>query len=84
MNFPKTISSIFATLLFVLLFFEKSLGLNVAIYGVVVTLLLVVLKTALFQALLPKVVGIGFLATSLVYLPVHLPYLYISFLFYYW
>ncbi len=67
MNFPKTISSIFATLLFVLLFFEKSLGLNVAIYGVVVTLLLVVLKTALFQALLPKVVGIGFLATSIVY-----------------
>lgn len=67
MNLPKYIVTLLATLLFVLLFFEKSLGLNVAIYGVVTTLLLVVFKTSLFHAFLPKVVGTGFLATSIVY-----------------
>ncbi len=67
MNLPKHIITLFATSLFVLLFFEKSLGLNVAIYGVATVLLLVVFKTSLFHALLPKVVGIGFLTTAIVY-----------------
>ena len=67
MHLPKYIITLLVTLLFVLLFFEKSLGLNVAIYGIATTLLLVVFKTSLFHAFLPKVVGIGFLATSILY-----------------
>jgi len=67
MHLPKYIITLLATLLFVLLFFEKSLGLNVAIYGVTTALLLVTFKTSFFNALLPKVVGIGFLLTSILY-----------------
>lgn len=67
MQLPKYLITILATLLFVLLFFEKSLGLNVAIYGVVTTTALVIFKTSLFRAWLPKVVGFGFLATSIFY-----------------
>jgi hypothetical protein len=67
MNLPKYLVTLLATLLFVLLFFEKSLGLNVAIYGVATTVLLVSLKTSLFQSHIAKVVGVGFLLTSILY-----------------
>ena len=67
MNLPKYLVTLLATLLFVLLFFEKSLGLNVAIYGVATTVLLVSLKTSLFQGHIAKVVGVGFLLTSILY-----------------
>ncbi len=67
MQLPKYLITLLATLLFVLLFFEKSLGLNVALYGIATTIALVVFKTALFKSWPAKMVGLGFLATSVLY-----------------
>jgi len=67
MKFPKYAVTLLATVLFVLLFFEKSLGLNVAIYGISTIILLVVFKTEFFKPLLNKIVGGGFLVTSVMY-----------------
>ena len=67
MKFPKYVVTLLATILFVLLFFEKSLGLNVAIYGISTIILLVVFKTEFFKPLLNKIVGGGFLITSVMY-----------------
>jgi len=67
MKLLSYVTTLLATLLFVILFFEKSLGLNVAIYGVSTLILLVVFKTSFFKALLPKVVGSGLLLTSIMY-----------------
>jgi hypothetical protein len=67
MKLPSYVITLLATLVFVILFFEKSLGLNVAMYGVSTLVLLVVFKTSLFKNLLPKVVGLGLLLTAIVY-----------------
>ncbi|PCJ66524.1 MAG: hypothetical protein COA58_07025 [Bacteroidetes bacterium] len=67
MKFPSYLVTLFATVLFVILFFEKSLGLNVAIYGVITIVLLVTFKTTFFKPVLNKIVGIGFLMTSVLY-----------------
>ncbi|MDC1395163.1 DUF4173 domain-containing protein [Bacteroidia bacterium] len=67
MKFPKYFVTLISALLFVLLFFEKSLGLNVAIYGLANVLLLVFLKANFFNSTLNRIVTGGFLITSVFY-----------------
>ena len=67
MNLPKYIVTLFATFLFVILFFEKSLGLNVAIYGVSTIILLLLFKIEFFKGLFNKIVAIGLLLSSVFY-----------------
>jgi hypothetical protein len=67
MKLPKYIVTILATILFVLLFFEQSLGLNVALYALGTILLLLVFKFEYFKAGLNKIVAIGYLLSSIFY-----------------
>ena len=67
MKLPKYIVTLIATLLFVVLFFEKSLGLNVAIYGLSTLLLLAVFKREFFKSAVNSIVAAGFLLTSVFY-----------------
>ena len=67
MKLSNYLVTILSVILFVLLFFEKSLGLNVAIYGVITVVLLVVNKPTFFKPLLNKIVGVGFLTVCICY-----------------
>ena len=67
MKLSNYLVTILSVILFVLLFFEKSLGLNVALYGVVTVALLIVNKPTFFKPLLNKIVGVGFLTVCICY-----------------
>ncbi len=67
MKLPKYVITLLATLLFILLFFEKSLGLNVAIYGTSTLVLLAMFKRDIFTSVLSKVIGLGLLLSSICY-----------------
>lgn len=67
MKLPNYLVTLISVILFVLLFFEQSLGLNVAIYGVATVVLLVLNKPAFFKPLLNKIVGVGFLTLCICY-----------------
>ena len=67
MKTPKYLITLLSIILFVVLFFEKSLGLNVAIYGVSTIILLVAFKTIFFKPLIAKIVGAGLVLTSVFY-----------------
>ncbi|MGB0850744.1 MAG: DUF4173 domain-containing protein [Bacteroidia bacterium] len=67
MKLPKYLVTLLSAILFVALFFEKSLGMNVAIYGICTIALLAIFKTEFFKPMLHKVVSLGFLLTTVFY-----------------
>jgi hypothetical protein len=67
MNVPKYAITIASALLFVALFFEKSLGLNVPLYGISTVALLLAFKREFFASHFAKIVAAGFLLTSILY-----------------
>ena len=67
MQLPKYAVTLISVLLFVLLFFEKSLGLNVLLYAIATSLLIIVFKKQFIQSHINKVVIAGFVLTTLFY-----------------
>ncbi len=67
MKVPSYVVTILSVIVFVLLFFEKNLGLNVTLFGALTTLLLVIFKRQFFSSSLNYIVSIGFLFSSVFY-----------------
>ncbi len=67
MKLPKYVISLLSALLFTLLFFEQSLGLNVALYAVGTILFMLIFNFNFFKANLNKIVAAGYLLTSIFY-----------------
>jgi len=67
MHLPKYAVTLLSVVLFVLLFFEKSLGLNVTLYAAATIVLLFVFKKSFYNATENKIAAAGFLLTSVFY-----------------
>lgn len=63
----KHFVTIASALVFILLFFEKSLGINVGLYSILSIALLWIFKTGFFNSLLNKVVASGLIISGVAY-----------------
>jgi hypothetical protein len=67
MHLPKYAVTLISVILFVLLFFEKSLGLNVTLYAAATLVLLFAFKKSFYNPTENKIAAAGFLLTSVFY-----------------